>query len=86
MNWVDIRKTYPNQWVLVEGFKPHTTRDNKREFENLAVVETCRDGASAMKKYRKMRQAYPHREFYFIHTSHDNLEIKERSRRGGGSP
>ena len=75
MQWPDIRKTYPNHWVLIEGFRPVTTPDNQRQFDDLAVVELCSNGGEAMKQYRKYKKLYPHREFYFIHTSHDKLEI-----------
>ncbi len=78
MKWPDIRKTYPDQWVIIEGMEAHTTHDDKRQFDRLAVVETCSDGASAMRQYREFHKQYPTREFYFIHTSHEKLDIRER--------
>ena len=33
-------------------------------------------GKAAMKRYRLLHQQYPEREFYFIHTSRDALDIQ----------
>ncbi len=78
MQWSDIRKTYPDRWVIIEGMDTCATDDGKRLFNRLSVVETCSDGASAMRQYREFHKRYPTREFYFIHTSHEKLEIRER--------
>ncbi len=78
MQWPDIRKTYPDQWVVIEGMDTRASDDGKRLFNRLAVVEICPDGASAMRLYREFHKQYPTREFYFIHTSHEKLDIRER--------
>jgi hypothetical protein len=41
-------------------------------------VEVCVDGVAAMQGYRRLHQEYLLREFYFVHTSRENLEIVER--------
>ena len=33
-----------------------------------------------MKRYRLLHQQYPEREFYFIHTSRDSLDIQVQQR------
>ncbi len=78
MIWTDIRKAYPDQWLIVEALEAHTTPDMQRQLNRMAVVETCSDGTSAMKTYRCLHQQYPLREFYFIHTCHKTLDIRER--------
>jgi hypothetical protein len=78
MNWSEIRSIYPDQWLVVEALEAHTTPDNRRQIERLAVVEACTDGSGAMKTYRRLHQQYPAREFYFVHTSREELDIRER--------
>ena len=46
--------------------------------DRIAAVEVCPDGAAAMHSYRRLHQQYPTREFYFVHTARENLDIKER--------
>jgi len=78
MQWSEIRKSYPNQWLVIEAMKSHITSDNCRKPDDIAVIQTCSDGASAMKTYRRFHQQFPLREFYFIHTGHEELNIRER--------
>ncbi len=78
MIWTDIRKAYPDQWLVIEALEAHTTPDMQRQLDRLAVIESCSDGASAMKAYRRFHQQYPLREFYFIHSGHEALDIRER--------
>ncbi len=77
-----MRKAYPNQWVVIEALEAHSTPDNRRHFDSIAVIETCADGSSAMKTYRELHKRYPLREFYFIHTNHEKLDIQEHYRLG----
>jgi hypothetical protein len=78
MLWPDIRQTYPDQWLVVEALEAHSTPDQHRHLDHMAVVEKYADGSSAMKGCRNLYKSYPSREFYFVHTSRDELEIRER--------
>ncbi|MFQ5593003.1 MAG: hypothetical protein ACE5HA_02525 [Anaerolineae bacterium] len=78
MLWPEIRTAYPDQWLVVEALEAHTTPDNQRQLNRLAVVETCPDGSAAMRRYRRLHQQYPLREFYYVHTSRKELDIRER--------
>ena len=78
MKWSEIRNTYPDQWLVVEALEAHTKPDNRLHIERFAVVEPCADGSSAMQAYRRLHQQYPEREFYFVHTSREELDIRER--------
>jgi len=42
------------------------------------VIATCPDGECAVDAYRKLHEEFPEREFYFIHTSRETLQIEER--------
>ncbi|MCI0521155.1 MAG: hypothetical protein L0Z70_12985 [Chloroflexi bacterium] len=76
MQWSDIRKTYPNQWLIIEAIEAHTEADNQRRLDKIAVIETC--AGAAMNSYRRLHMQYPQREFYFVPTSRTELEICER--------
>lgn len=78
MRWSEIRTAYPDQWLIVEALKAHTTADGQRRMDRLAVIETCADGHAAMQRYRQLHQEYPQREFYFVHTRRKELIIHER--------
>ena len=81
MQWSDIRKAYPDQWLIIEALEAHSA-ENRRLLDRIAVAETCRDGADAMQCYRRLHQQYPGCEFYFVHTSRDELDIHETRRVG----
>ena len=78
MQWTEIRRAYPDQWLVVEALEAHTIPDQQRQFDRLAVIELCSDGSRAMATYRRYHKQHPMREFYFIHTSRPVLDIRER--------
>ena len=78
MKWSKVRQAYPDQWLVVEALEAQTMADSRRQIERLAVIEPCSDGSSAMQSYRRLHQQYPEREFYFVHTSREELDIRER--------
>ncbi|HEY53004.1 MAG TPA: hypothetical protein G4N94_06070 [Caldilineae bacterium] len=77
MQWNEIRTAYPDQWLVIEALEAHTTPDSRRRLDRLAVVDTCADGSSAMDKYRQLHREFPQRELYFVHTSREDLDIRE---------
>lgn len=77
MQWAQVRQDYANQWLVIEALVTHT-ENNQHQIDQLAMIETCPDGQTAMTRYRQLRQEYPDREFCFIHTSHEKLEFEER--------
>ena len=56
----------------------HTTPDTQRHLDQIAVVEICSSGGDAMQRYRRLHQQYPTREFYFVNTGRETLDIRER--------
>lgn len=78
MNWDEIRNSYPDQWLIVEALQAHTGEDRRRHLDRLAVIERCSDGTAALSRYRRLHQEYPSREFYFVHTSRPELDIREQ--------
>lgn len=78
MHWEEIRAAYPSRWLVVEALRARTSADDRRHLEDLAVVETCHDGAAAFEAYRSFHRQHPEREFYFVHTSCETLNIVEK--------
>jgi len=77
MQWQEICKHYPQQWLLIEAIKAHSEAD-RRILEQLAVVGTFSDSTTAMKSYLQLHKEAPERELYVFHTSRETLDITER--------
>jgi hypothetical protein len=77
MLWVEVRKAYPNQWLVIEAVEAHSAADH-RLLDKIAVVEVCADGTAALQSYRKLHQTHPEREYYYVHTLREELDIRER--------
>lgn len=77
MRWVDVCATHPRQWLLIEALEAHT-EEHKRIIDDMAVVEVCPDGATALHRYRELRRDHPGRELYYVHTTNAELTIDER--------
>ncbi len=76
MKWIDIRRRFPDQWLLVEATQAHS-HENHRIVDELAVVECFDDGRTAMHGYSELHRREPQRELYVIHTEREELEITE---------
>lgn len=79
MQWADIRQAYPNEWLIIEAIEAETTPTHQRNLKQIAVIERCSDADNALKSYRRLHQQYPFREFYFVHTSRELLDIREQA-------
>jgi hypothetical protein len=77
MRWEEIRKHYPQQWLLVEAIKAHSELD-RRILEQLAVIGVFPDSVSAMQSYTQLHRDAPARELYVFHTSREVLDVTER--------
>jgi hypothetical protein len=53
----------PKQWVVLEAISANDV-ENKRIFENIAVVKAVDDSMEAHREYRELHRKYPEREFY----------------------
>ena len=77
MQWHEIREKYPDQWLVIEALAAHTEQE-QRQLDQITVVHTCEDGAAALQAYRQLHRQYPQREFYYVHTARETLDIRER--------
>jgi hypothetical protein len=78
MRWQELREQYPDQWLIIEALEAHT-EDQQRILDHILVVEGCADGAEALARYQALHRQFPQREFYFVHTARETLDIRERS-------
>lgn len=77
MDWKQIRKKYPEQWLLIEAIKARSEA-GKRILEQISVINTFPDSISAMMGYKNLKNESPARELFVFHTSREELDIKER--------
>ena len=75
MIWEDIKKAYPDHWMIIEAIEAHTEVD-ERILNNIAVVETFRDDNNrAILEYVKLHRKHREKELYVVHTSRAELGI-----------
>ena len=79
MQWSEIRNAYPDEWLIIEALEAETTPAHQRSLKRIAVIERCPDSTVALQCYRRLHQQYPFREFYFVHTSRETLDIREQA-------
>jgi hypothetical protein len=80
MQWNDVRKQFPHQWLLIEAIDAHS-EDGRRIVDRLAVVENFPDSensSDAMRAYEKLHEQAPERELYVFHSDREELDIRER--------
>ena len=79
MQWSDVRQAYPNEWLIIEALDAETTPDHQRKLKRIDVIERCPDGGAALQNYRRLHHQYPLREFYYVHTGREELDIREQT-------
>lgn len=77
MQWQEIRKHYPHQWLLIEAIKAHSVND-KRFLDEISVIGTYSDSVEAVNSYMRLHKQAPERELYVFHTDRQELGITER--------
>ena len=79
MEWSEVRQTYPDQWLMIEALEAETEANSQRRLKRLAVIKRCAEGVVALQSYRRLHQPFPVRELYFVHTSREQLDIREQA-------
>jgi hypothetical protein len=74
MLWQEVRESYPSQWVVLEALAAHDV-ENKRIFEDISVVKAVDDSLVAHREYRELHRKYPEREFLFVSTQKEHLDV-----------
>jgi len=47
MQWSEVRKAYPDQWLIIEALQAHTTSAMRRILDKIAIIERGSDGQGA---------------------------------------
>jgi hypothetical protein len=75
MNWQEIRELYPHRWLVVEAYNAYT-EGSKRVINHLEVVGVFGDDwKPAWEHYKRLHAADKSREYYFLHTDREELNI-----------
>lgn len=75
MQWVDVKKAFPSQWVLIEAIEAKTV-DSNRIVKNIAIIDTFADDSlKALKKYKELHNQNREKEYYVVHTDRPELDI-----------
>ena len=78
MEWQDIRTQYPDSWLLIEAINAHTTSEQKRIIDRLAVIDQFDDFYVAMDSYKQLHREKPSKEIDVVHTDSVEINIKEQ--------
>jgi hypothetical protein len=77
MKWEQVREKYPNCWILFEALEAHSN-NGKRIIDDISVVGDFGDSKDALNAYKERHRKDPSREYYYIHTKKEQLDIFER--------
>jgi hypothetical protein len=77
LKWTEIRKRYPDKFVLVEAVFAYS-KENKRIIEEMSVLEEHTSSGAAWNGYKKLHREFPERELYIFHTSKEQIEVEEQ--------
>ncbi|NQZ11526.1 MAG: hypothetical protein HRT35_30615 [Algicola sp.] len=83
MLWSEVRKSYPNMWVVIEAMKSHK-EGNEKTIEEVAVVNSFKESGDAYHNYQQVHQKEPHRNYLFASTKNEELKVQVQHW-GGGS-
>ncbi|SDI48139.1 hypothetical protein [Natribacillus halophilus] len=77
MRWQEVKKRFPNEWVVLEVIKAHS-ENGYRYIEDVVIIDRFENSLEAMERYEELRKDQPQREYCFFHTSRQNLVARER--------
>lgn len=78
MTWDDVRRLYPNRWVVVEAEEAHIEND-RRVITQLNVAAVCSDPEETMRRFSELSRLDRLREYYPLHTDREELDIHVQS-------
>ena len=75
MNWQELRGKYPHRWLVVEAIDAYTER-GQRVIPHLELIAAfAEDWEPAWSCYQGLHEADKSREYYFLHTDREELNI-----------
>ena len=75
MHWSEVRKDYPDMWVVIESMKSQI-ENNEETIEEVSVINSYKDSKEAYLKYREIHKQQPERNYLFACTSNEQLKVK----------
>jgi len=78
MKWEEVRKAFPEQWVLIEAVQAYTNEKSERILEEVAPLKKFSNSPEAMKVYQELHRENPARELYVLHTNRKDPNILEK--------
>ena len=77
MKWSELRKQYPNQFVLVEAISA-CSQNGKRIIKEMAVIDRYNSVSDAWNGYKQQHKTFSEKELYIFHTSKEQIEVEEQ--------
>ncbi|MFT4925089.1 MAG: wyosine [tRNA(Phe)-imidazoG37] synthetase (radical SAM superfamily) [Phenylobacterium sp.] len=75
MLWSEVRKDYPNMWVVVEALQSQQ-QDDEKTINEVTVVNSFNDSIEAYRSYRAIHKQQPQREYLLASTANEALKVK----------
>ena len=76
MEWNEVRKQFPNKWLLFAAIKSHMTKDKHRIIDELAPIHAYADFYKEWDHYSVLHAKELAQRLYVYHTSNDQINIK----------
>lgn len=78
MKWEEVRRAFPDEWILLEAVEAFTNEESERILVDIIPLDKFPDSSKAMKAYKVLHHENPRRELYVLHTSRSEPQIMER--------
>ncbi len=76
MKWKEVRKQFPDKWLLFAAIESHVTKDEHRIVDELAPIHAYTDFYKAWDHYSALHTKEPAQRLYVYHTSNEKINIK----------
>jgi hypothetical protein len=75
MTWQELRSRYPHCWLVVEAIDARTEQGQRIIPDMKLIGVFANDWQPAWSQYAELHQADPTREYYYLHTDREELNI-----------
>ena len=76
MKWQEVRQLCPHRWVVVEAINAYTDGARRVVDEINLVGSFGEDWHEAWEFYKKVHHENKYREYYYLHTDREELDIE----------
>lgn len=77
MRWEEVRKQFPDEWVVCEALASRS-EDGYWYIDEVAIIDRFDNSKVAMKRYYELHRERPNKEYGFFHTSRETLKLREK--------